>query len=179
MVLTRGITHVQCACGGVERENRPALGRANFRALLDVGGDRHDIALHERGNMGRVMVTHEQVRDLRIEQGIFTPICGVLHAVHDEGADTLVRRIVVAVGVPLQYLVAVGDVLSLSARRHHPNRGDAVPVGVQVRIQAAQTQLFAQSTYRMLVSSLEGRTRVDGHVRLAAPLNNGFAFRSR
>jgi len=54
----------------------------------------------EGTNVLRVQVAQQDVGDLVIEQLVVTTTCGALYAVKHQAADSVLERVVVAVGVP-------------------------------------------------------------------------------
>ena len=87
--------------------------------------------------------------------------------------DALVLRVVVAVGVPLQRPIGVGDEAAAAvAGRAHGNAGDAVLVGQPVGVQALQAELQTHGTGDVFVGCTV-RAAVNGHVPAGAALHQG------
>ena len=162
----RGVAHVQRAVFGRKDRARPR--RARFHALRDVGGNGHRVRTAQRAHVLRVGVAQRDVGDLVIEQAVRAARLGGPHAVQDEGADALLRSVVVAVGVPEQPLAGIGDEAARGFLRRHFERADAVLVGKRIGNKAGETDARPNPAGDVAVVDARQRAGVDDHVRQPA-----------
>jgi hypothetical protein len=171
----RRVAHVQVAVG-IHGEHRPRLGCARHLARLHARRDGHGVRRHEGADVVGVLVAQEDVGDLVVHQLVPAAGFGALHAMQQQAAHLAVERVVVAVGVPLDAAVGVGDELGARAGRRHRQRRDAVVVGEPVGVEVHQSQLAAEQARDVLVGIVAGGRGVERHVGDAAARQQRLAF---
>ena len=120
--------------------------------------------------MLRVAVAQLDVGDLMVEQFVFATGLGAFDTVQQHGAHRALGRVVVAVGVPLDAAIGVGDEFAARAALRDRERRDAVIVGEVIGVEVAQAELQAEPARDLLVRVAARRTGVDGHVGAFAAL---------
>ena len=167
----RGVAQVQRAAVVVDREHRPGLRRTRLAGLVQPGRDGHRIVGHQRAHPARVGVAQRDVGHLVIHQRGLAAFASGLHTVQDHAVDAPCLRVVVAVGVPLDGTVGVGNegrrrpVRPVGGWRHGDAR-DAVLVGEPVAVEPVQAQLRPQPARQALVGRGH-RAAVQRHVGMA------------
>ena len=86
-----------------------------------------------------------------IEQAILAALSGAVHAMQDHAAYLPFGRIVIAVGMPFDRAVGIGDIsLALSVFGAYGDACDALFARQPVRIQAGQSELQSELAARSL-----------------------------
>ena len=83
--------------------------------------------------------------------------------------DDPVRTVIVTVGVPVEFLVGVGNVALPDAFGMHLNRAKAISIRTQILIRVTQAELSRQRRHRAPVLRIIGPEAVDHHVGLFDP----------
>ena len=115
-----------------------------------VRGDGHRVRRHQRLHQGRVLVAEVDVGQLVVHEQALAALGRRTHAVQHEGAHGALRGVVVAVGVPAQGTVAIGDVAAVRAARAHPQAGDGVLVGTGIAVQAPKPEQRGEGAQLLL-----------------------------
>ena len=108
------------------------------------------------------------IGNLVVQQGILAAAGRGRDTVQQQAANLSLRGVVIAVGVPVDRPVGIGDIGAAPLAFHDPQGGDAVVVGAHVAVQPGQAELFAERSGNGLVGITTGPPGVDGHVGLAA-----------
>ena len=87
-----------------------------------------------------------------------------------------VSGIVVAVGVPVDQAVGIGNVFAVPVFVDDPQGGNAV-IGTHIVIRVCQTEVCGQVGSNRLVRITAGIAGIDGHIGLAVKRGNGIYFR--
>lgn len=108
-----------------------------------------------------------------IKQGVFAAVAGTLDTVQDQRVDLLFGPVVVAIRVPLDGAIGVGDVLLPYAVCDDSQRGKAGVVREPVVIQLPGAKLSSQRERNLGIRITPGVADVDGHISLSHPLPDG------
>jgi hypothetical protein len=139
----RGVTHVQRSALRLD-ENRTSLGRSRDAVLVLAGGNRQRIAQHQRAHVRGILVAQPQVRDLVVEQCVLATCRGTPDAMEQHRANAPLGRILIAVGVPADRPVRVGDELAAPRLAGHRHPAQSVVIGKEVAVEPREAELPAE-----------------------------------
>src|SRR3989304_3924924 len=103
-----------------------------------------------------------------IHQAILAALSGTLHAMQYHAAYLPFRRVVIAIGMPFDGTVGIGDIcLPLPIVSTYGDARDALFACQPIRIQAIQSELRSELAHHVLIGHI-GAGGIDRHVAALA-----------
>ncbi len=100
--------------------------------------------MHERGGVGGVFVHQPDERYGVVEELIRPTVICWRRGMQNHGADPLVRRVVIAIGVPVHLALGVGNIPLLTRRVALAQGDDPVAAGRPVLLGDTQSHGFGE-----------------------------------
>ena len=126
----------------VEKKHRPHIDRTNPSGLIDRLGNGHGFRMHQQLQVPRIGVAQPQIGQFMIEQAVFPALLRRLGAMKDHRPHATRRSvvIVIAVGVPRDPTVGIGNIAGASASLRDLDAHDSVAVGRAMILHGAQAE---------------------------------------
>ena len=176
MAFAHRVTHVQVTVGG-DHEYRPHAVGAEFLAIDDVLRNQHHVFLHQCTHVFGIGVAHQQVGDLVVQQRVLTAAQGRTHTVQQQRMVLQVEAVVIAVGMPVDRLVRIGDIGCVQGVVLYRQRGHRICLRTTVVIEVFEPEATTATARNIRPLGLSQGTDVDRHIGLAATRHQGIVFR--
>ena len=112
--------------------------RTALRAIL---GNCHRVPVAKRLCQPRILLTKESIDDFVIHCLKRAALKSRPHTVEQHRPDESVRGMVVAVGMPVEWFVGIGNVALVGADFLYLNFAEAVGIGAEIPVRNAKAQL--------------------------------------